>query len=203
MKNNKYNKVFQVGCGKTGSSSLGLALRILGFNHKSYDRLLSKKYLEGDIDAILKEAEKYEFFTDGPWTAPGLHYFYREPKLYKVFDKEFPNSKFIFPIRETSSWIKSREHWFNNSFLARHRNKMPSELFIVYPNGVFSRDITIRLYRKRNREYVEYFSSRPNDFLIINICGGEGWDKLCPFLGKSIPNVPFPHANKRKIVIPD
>ena len=29
----------------------------------------------------------------------------------------------------------------------------------------------------------------------MNICDGDGWEVLCPFLGKDIPNVPFPKLN--------
>ena len=42
----------------------------------------------------------------------------------------------------------------------------------------------------------EYFKDRPGDLLVMNICEGEGWEKLCPFLGVPIPNEPFPNVNK-------
>jgi hypothetical protein len=31
--------------------------------------------------------------------------------------------------------------------------------------------------------------------LVMNIIEGDGWDKLCPFLGTKIPSLPFPHEN--------
>ena len=30
----------------------------------------------------------------------------------------------------------------------------------------------------------------------INNWKGDGWEKLCPFLGVDIPKISFPHANK-------
>jgi hypothetical protein len=42
----------------------------------------------------------------------------------------------------------------------------------------------------------EYFRDRPDDLLVMNICAGEGWEKLCPFLGLAIPKVKFPHEFK-------
>jgi hypothetical protein len=27
----------------------------------------------------------------------------------------------------------------------------------------------------------------------MNICGGEGWEELCGFLGECVPERPFPH----------
>ena len=41
----------------------------------------------------------------------------------------------------------------------------------------------------------EYFRNRPDDLLVMNICGGEGWEVLCLFLNKPIPSVPFPKLN--------
>ena len=41
----------------------------------------------------------------------------------------------------------------------------------------------------------EYFKDRPQDLLIIDVTAGEGWEKLCPFLGSPVPDVPFPKAN--------
>jgi hypothetical protein len=45
-------------------------------------------------------------------------------------------------------------------------------------------------------EIKEYFKDRPDDLLVMNICAGEGWEILCPFLDCGIPKIPFPHKNK-------
>ena len=39
----------------------------------------------------------------------------------------------------------------------------------------------------------EYFKDRPEDLLIMNIFEGDGWEKLCCFLSKPVPDIPFPH----------
>jgi hypothetical protein len=31
--------------------------------------------------------------------------------------------------------------------------------------------------------------------LVMDICGGEGWEKLCPFLNQPTPEVAFPRRN--------
>jgi hypothetical protein len=38
----------------------------------------------------------------------------------------------------------------------------------------------------------EHFADRPGDLLVLDITAGEGWDRLCPFLGLPEPGVPFP-----------
>jgi hypothetical protein len=43
------------------------------------------------------------------------------------------------------------------------------------------------------RDVQEYFKDRPADLLVMNICAGEGWEKLCPFLNRdAIPSRDFP-----------
>jgi hypothetical protein len=41
-----------------------------------------------------------------------------------------------------------------------------------------------------------YFAKRPGDLLVINIPAGDGWEKLCPFLGVPVPDLPFPFKNR-------
>lgn len=50
-------------------------------------------------------------------------------------------------------------------------------------------------FDRHNKEAVEYFKNRPQDLLVIDITKGDGWEKLCPFLNKDIPDVPFPKSN--------
>ena len=51
-------------------------------------------------------------------------------------------------------------------------------------------------YRKHNREVRAYFADRQEDFLVLDLAGGDGWSELCGFLGDPVPNKAFPHANK-------
>jgi hypothetical protein len=47
------------------------------------------------------------------------------------------------------------------------------------------------------RDVNEYFSGREDDILYLDICGGEGWESLCKFLGKEVPDIPFPSKNNK------
>ena len=64
---------------------------------------------------------------------------------------------------------------------------------VGHPKG--HEEIYIERYERHNREVIEYFADRGNDLLILNITGGEGWEKLCPFLNKPVPAVRFPCVN--------
>ena len=62
------------------------------------------------------------------------------------------------------------------------------------PEGNEQRYIDTLVYH--NHCVFEYFNDREEDFLAMDITRGDGWQKLCAFLGKPTPSVPFPHANK-------
>jgi hypothetical protein len=54
------------------------------------------------------------------------------------------------------------------------------------------------LFRKKYHEHNDrvLHSIPANQLLVMNISDGDGWEKLCPFLGVATPIHPFPHENK-------
>ena len=56
--------------------------------------------------------------------------------------------------------------------------------------------IYIERYEQHNREVREYFKDRPDDLLVFRLTEGDGWKKLCTFLGEPVPGTPFPHKNR-------
>ncbi len=56
------------------------------------------------------------------------------------------------------------------------------------------------VYETHLRNVQTHFANRPNDLLILDICGGEAWDRLGPFLGSLVkspsPGMQFPWENK-------
>ena len=53
-------------------------------------------------------------------------------------------------------------------------------------------------YNEYYDEVMEYFKNRKKDFLVFDVIGSDNWDKLCNFLGKPIPDVPFPRKRVAK-----
>jgi hypothetical protein len=171
-------KVFNIGYLKTGTTTMAKALSILGYRSVQWLRT-GKEPKEGWIDHIKKS--NYDAFSDAP-VGRGA--------FYKKLDEEFPKSKFILTIRDKESFIISVINYFKGS---------PWEKKTIQD----SKQI-IREYEERNRQIIEYFKDRPNDFLVMNIINEDGWDKLCNFLDKPIPKKPFPHKNigrSKKILI--
>jgi hypothetical protein len=181
MKDLSYEKILAIGGPKTGTQSLAEALKLLGFRHKGWDPELWDLYEERNYEPIFAVTARFESFDNGPWNGGD---FYRE------LDTHFPVSKFILTIRETSSWSRSHERHFSAETGLR---RIPARYWIHdYENR---RSEFVREYEARNRDIVTYFGERPGKLLVIDVCRGEGWEKLCPFLGLSEPQIAFPRAN--------
>ena len=178
-----YGKVFCIGAGKTGTSSLRAAYGKLGFRYKGWDPVLWACLVRGDYEPIFAVADRFEAFRNGPWD--GFDF-------YEKLDERYPNAKFILTIRDTESWLRVHEVQFSAEDGLR---KIP-ERYWIYDYSEKRGEIA-RRYERRNEEILAYFAARPADkFLVLRICDREGWEKLCPFLGFPVPNEPFPHANR-------
>ena len=90
-------KVIGVRFHKTGTKTLGQSLRLLGYNHISFDKNFLLLYYQNETGALLKLMEFYDSFEDWPW-----------PYLYKEAYEKFPESKFILTTRKNEEvWFKS------------------------------------------------------------------------------------------------
>ncbi len=176
-----WNKVFEVGSAKTGTSSLGKAFAILGLKCKGWDKKLHLQCAEGDFRETLEVAEQFDAFRDAPW---------HNHRLYRILDKKFPHSKFILLERNMRDWIRSHENYFSAEGLAKGDS--------LIHNYQDKKHEIIEGRIKKYEEIKEYFKDRPNDLLVMNICAGEGWEKLCPFLGLPLPREKFPHLNRTR-----
>lgn len=172
------NKIFGIGCHKTGTSSLSRALNILGIksSHWSHHTELFNGILKNKFK--FKLLEEYDAVTDFPI-----------PVIYKELDKEYPKSKFILTVRDPEDWFKSVLNYI------RKRCLSPEEALFYGANKI-NKKIFLKKFLAHNKQVLNYFKNRPNDLLVINICEGEGWKKLCGFLDKNIPSKSYPHVNK-------
>lgn len=171
-KNKKQEKIFCIGASKTGTNSIIKALKILGYRSFSFYEwpTIVKKGEKAYLEKIKKSS--YDVFADWP---------FGDGDLYKKIDKAVPKSKFILTIRGKKSLQKSWENYFKNSPRAKKRLENIKE--------------KMEEIEKRNNEIINYFKDNKSKLLIIKIIEGEGWEKLCNFIDKEIPNRPFPHKN--------
>lgn len=174
------NKIFCIGPNKTATTSLHLAFKMLGLssvhhvNHNGKIGLI----MEDNINAGRKPLEgvdEYDAYSDFTWNMENI----------KILENEYPSSLFIFTTRDTNEWLKSR---INHDRVWNENNpdKKPRTI-----DGKKLKD----WYESYHKEIRSHFKGR-EDYLEMNIPKGDGWEKLCPFLGLPIPDKPFPHDNK-------
>ncbi len=170
------NKVFGIGMSKTGTTTVGTCLEILGFlPHIGFEPQLKKWINDGkDIEHVLKFAERYRAFEDSPWYL-----------IYRELDERFPGSKFILTVRK-DSLTHAKSSWAHGVRRGQ-RNGGPSEEYL---------NEKIRVYEAHNNAVIDYFKDRPDDLLVLCWETGDGWAKLCPFLGLPVRNDPIPHQNQ-------
>ncbi len=169
----KRDKIFGIGLSRTGTTSLTIALTMLGYNSKHFP-------------TDWEDAEKYDALTDTPVT-----------RAYKELDVKYPSSKFILTIREIDSWLESCRKYFA-LYDIEHLPERRQLRMDLYNTIEFDREKFIEAYKRHHNDVLSYFKDRQEDLLIINICAGERWDKLCKFLNKPIPPFQFPRANTLK-----
>jgi len=186
-------KIFGIGFHKTGTSSLGVALELLGYRVTGPNGVLDPNIREHALDLALDLVGRYDAFQDNPW-----------PLLYRELDTRFPSSKYVFTVRPTADWIRSMKKHFGGTSSPKWRRaggvSSPMHEWIYgFPDPDVHEQVYIDRYERHNREVREYFARRPSDFLELHVIEGEGWEKLCPFLGKAIPQCSFPHANPASV----
>jgi hypothetical protein len=68
---------------------------------------------------------------------------------------------------------------------------------MLYESVTFERGKFVMAYERHHADVRRYFAKRPSDLLEIHLVEGDGWDKLCPFLGIARPSSAFPHLHAR------
>ena len=193
------SKVFGIGLSRTGTMSLTKALGLLGYKavHFPADQITQAEFYpffaskhESVNLTVLKSCDA---ITDTPVCC-----------LYKALDVSYPGSKFILTIRTKDSWLRSCERYWRyilgpalegDPDVAR-RNYIDFINEKVYGSCLFDWKRFSEVYDTYHAEAFEHFKARRTELLRLDICGGEGWSQLAPFLGATIPEIPFPHENR-------
>ena len=172
-------KVFCIGFHKTGTKSLAAALTMLGYRVTGPNGVDDPDIAHNVQQMAFRLVEQFDAFQDNPW-----------PILYRELDQRYPGSRFILTLRPTEAWIRSQVRHFGT-----RSTPMREWIYGVgCPAG--NEPIYIARYERHNTEVLHYFRNRPGDLLVLRLTQGEGWEKLCPFLGKQIPDIEFLHVNR-------
>lgn len=178
-------KCFGIGPPRTGTKSLNEALCWLGIRsvHYPIDDRTCREVVSGEPYSILNT---HDGLTD-------LHAMVR----FKSLDRRHPGSKFILTVREREAWVNSNMSWFSwikmEDMPEPERSACARLRVQAWGSVDLSRERLLAAYDRHVADVENHFCQRPADLLIMNVFAGDGWRKLCPFLGKPFPAVPFPH----------
>lgn len=188
----KANKVFGIGLSKTGTSSLAQALEILGLQTADYINDLTQELIK------LEDAFLFDAMTDTPVC-----------QMFESLYYLFPNSKFVYTVRSLESWTKSFFKHFKRNYRKPTYESLEAmlinpelapygiDLAVVRGSLYFHHENAQAAYAAHNHRVLSFFRANEQDrLLVFDIEAGDGWDKLCAFLGKPVPDAAFPWANK-------
>jgi hypothetical protein len=183
------HRVFCIGFQKTGTTSLGLALKYLGYRVESTPAILRYSWLkdlhqdDGRLELFRSLfTNKYDACEDNPF-----------PQNFEELYTLFPESKFILTLRDDDDWLRSAQNHFG-------QNPTP---MLDYVYGKFKtcpiRDAELwkSTYQNHNERVIAFFDSKPEQLLIMRT-NEMTIDRLAKFLEVSPSRKTFPHENKRQ-----
>jgi hypothetical protein len=178
-------RVFGIGLNKTGTSSLHAAVSHLGFvsvHHGGRDLAAAIRDALSSGRAPLAEVD------------PDLDAFFDIEEVRTGFvelDRAYPGSKFVLSVRDADDWVASR---------LRHAERNRELRDLGLPHGEFLEldvDAWVAERAAHHESVFAHFAGRPDDLLVIDVCDGQGWERLAPFLGWGrLPEREFPWENR-------
>lgn len=180
------DKIFGIGLHKTGTTTLRECLRLLGFSvcPEEFAYLTREATASGKYRSCLRLAFSYDAFEDAPWNYQNV---------YRVLDAVFPTARFILTSRDQEAWFRSILRWCCLHDSGSDINLVSTLGTSVSPEA---KKTAQAAYRAHNSEVADYFGGRPGKLLVVDWEAGDGWTKVCEFVGKPVPNLSFPHLLK-------
>ncbi len=182
-------KVFCIGLSKTGTRSLHDALQILGLRSVHWGGpVLATAVQRGPVltETIERALHDGRPLLDELEDADAYSDILALSTNFDVLDRQYPGNKFILTVRDLDDWLDSRRRHVEQNLERRARGEYAGNNVVVdYPAWREERlqhDARVRAY----------FAARPDDLLVLDIAAGDGWQQLCPFLDRPIPDQPFP-----------
>lgn len=169
-------KVFCLGLTKTGKTSLDAALKRLGysvFHYPPYAR-------------VMEYAARFDALSDItviPWL--------------ERLDRAYPNALFVLTVRDVEDWLAVMPlHYHKHGRPTRGQRAMRK---LIYGSDVFDAELYRHAWNAHTARVCAYFRGRPGKLLVMDICAGDGYAKLCPALGLPVVDAPFPHGHRLEV----
>jgi hypothetical protein len=165
-------KVYGIGLSRTGTTTLNKVLNQWGWPTKHYPN----------------PRELFDPSSAGATDIPASAHF-------RDLDLKFPNSKFIYTIRDKEKWLDSIV-----PYLERKRGWQQSQGQVdlrrrLYGDPFPDRRQASIAWDRHDADVRDWFGDR---ILVIDIVGGDSPQKLADFLGVNTNMTVFPHHNELK-----
>lgn len=200
-------KVFCIGANKTGTSSLEMFFRSIGYKVGDQEKgeLLLKEWSVRNFEPIIKLAKTADFFQDIPFSCP---------YTYQALDMAFPDAKFVLSVRDTpGQWYQSLVQAHYNlvgqkripscedlkQFRYRHKGWLYDSLKLISgiaENNPYDEQTLISWYIRHNEMIRQYFRYKDGKMLEINISAPNTAEMILDFLGIKYNNQRMPHLNQ-------
>lgn len=221
-------EVLSLGMGRTGTASMQKALQILGLpTYHGFEMHANKPDNRMWIEAFDAKYQRTAEAKARPWKTEDWRKFFDALLGHvsavtdlpcNVFGPElmaaYPEAKVVLVERDVDSWYKSWEKALIQSLempgldWVKSINPVMADQLAVAREGVMGCQFhaaDTREYRENAREtYKRHYAEirallkdQPERLLEYKL--GSGWEPLCDFLGKVIPEEPFPHVNESAV----
>ena len=202
------SKVFCIGFGKTGTTTIERVLKDFNYRLGNQEKgeLLIFDWYNRDFNNILKLCKTADAFQDVPFSLPFT---------YMILDHQFKNAKFILTERNTpEQWYQSLTAFHSKLWSDGKTRPTADELVnaeyrykgfayktvkLLYgtpDDDLYNKERLIAIYKAHNDMVKDYFKSRPEKLLVINVSKKNDYFRLCNFLNKNPKRDDFPWENK-------
>lgn len=193
-------RVFAVGLNKTATSSLGLAFQRLGYTlfegPLEFHMAIQQALDEGrhPLHYLQNYTAFEDIFIPGGYTGPHAeHWASLEFRafLIRAMHEKYPRARFILNLREdVDGWVESRR-----KHVERNLND-PDYMARDYRWCQILPDAWRQEYAEQKNMVRSLSRELGFPLLEFDASAGDDYEKLCPFLEKEIPSLPFPNVNK-------
>jgi len=179
------------GFGRTGTASMKSALELLGFGPCHHMKEVTtpqqnKYWLAAATGKTVQWDQVFENYGACiDWPAA---FFWQELSEY------YPDAKILLTVRDSESWYRSMEQTIFKVLKTKPEAFAVADKLVgerVFANRFDDKEYVIGIYEKNIRDVQSAFSS--DRLLTYEL--GSGWDPICHFLDKPVPETPFPKSN--------
>ncbi|GAA5808148.1 hypothetical protein MFLAVUS_001532 [Mucor flavus] len=197
-------QVIGAGLGRTGTDSLKFALNILGYNTHHLKCLLTDPTIDTDgfYEAYLnRETADWDHLYKNYDAAVD----FSAATFYYDLHKKYPDAKVLLTVRSVDSWYKSIKSSIFRLVTETPKlkegelgfNMQRLSAAVCMDGHIFDPELFLQ-EEKIKQMYTDHVAEVkrriPADQLLV-LELGEGWPRLCEFLGKDVPDVPYPSSN--------